>query len=377
MNYPEITELFGRNSFRKYIRTNYPDFYQYIENKYSSNLSFPEKLYWYYHDIDKHPLCPQCGKLLKFKSLFQGYQQFCSYKCSANSREKIERCKKTCEVKYGGIGFASRQLSKKCRDTLLSKYGVITPLANKNIHEKKMNTTRLRYGRNHRLQDPEYSDIIHAKMRDSIESKYGPNGIFGNPSIRQKIIDTFNDRYGVDNPMKCDVVKKKLSQTCLERYGTINPMCKQEFVDKMFDTKKTNKTCSSSSTEVQFQNYLISENIDYISQYKSKQYPFHCDFYIIQYDLYIEIQGSWVHGDHPYNDDSDKCIVEKWNDKVNSGHPAYKNAIITWTVKDPIKRTVAKNNNLNFIEIFSSDPSVVIATVNKYINENLTGYYYI
>ena len=46
----------------------------------------------------------------------------------------------------------------------------------------------------------------------------------------------------------------------------------------------------------------------------SDLYPFKCDFYIIDYDLYIEIQGTWMHGKHPYNknNENDALLLQKW-----------------------------------------------------------------
>lgn len=47
-------------------------------------------------------------------------------------------------------------------------------------------------------------------------------------------------------------------------------------------------------------------------QYKSDLYPFLCDFYIPELDLYIECQGTWVHGKKPFepNNKSDLKILK-------------------------------------------------------------------
>lgn len=111
---------------------------------------------------------------------------------------------------------------------------------------------------------------------------------------------------------------------------------------------------------------MIENNIDYIYQYKNDLYPFNCDFYIVKYDLYIEIQGFWTHGKHPYDENSlnDKLILDEWKIK-SMVKPQYKSAINTWIVSDPLKRKTAKENNLNWIEIFSIDVQDVI---DKFIN---------
>ena len=87
-------------------------------------------------------------------------------------------------------------------------------------------------------------------------------------------------------------------------------------------------------------------------QYKSKLYPFHCDFYIKDIDTYIEIQGTWFHGNHPFNenDKNDLELLNKWKQKTSNN---YKRAIDTWSIRDVKKRNVAKENNLNYLEFFN------------------------
>ena len=98
----------------------------------------------------------------------------------------------------------------------------------------------------------------------------------------------------------------------------------------------------------------------------SEQYPFKCDFYIKKYDLYIEIQGTWHHGKHPFNENdvNDIKLLEKWKEEslIKS---QYKRAINIWVIKDPMKRKIVKDNKLNWIEVFSNESNDVI---KKYIN---------
>ena len=140
----------------------------------------------------------------------------------------------------------------------------------------------------------------------------------------------------------------------------------KERVNKIFSTKKKNNTSNSSNIEEQFSQYLSEQNYIFIRNYYSKQYPYHCDFYLSDYDLYIEIQGNWTHGKHPFNknDKDDLNIVELWKSKKSN---YYNKAINDWTQKDPLKRETAKNNNLNYLEIFSNDIEIVIKTFEEYL----------
>ena len=79
-----------------------------------------------------------------------------------------------------------------------------------------------------------------------------------------------------------------------------------------------------------------------------------CDFYIGDLDLYMEYQGNWTHGKHPFDSNSieDMIIVDAWNKKATS---YYESAIDVWTKRDPSKRKTARDNNLNWIEFFSME----------------------
>lgn len=97
---------------------------------------------------------------------------------------------------------------------------------------------------------------------------------------------------------------------------------------------------------------MKNNNIKFIRQYKSSQYPFACDFYLTDYDTYIEIQGLWTHGGHPF-DKNNQNDIDKLNFWKSKKSEYYKDAIKTWTIRDVQKRNIAKNNNLNYYEFFS------------------------
>ena len=68
-----------------------------------------------------------------------------------------------------------------------------------------------------------------------------------------------------------------------------------------------------------------------------------------------------MHGGHPFNenDKSDQVIIEQWENKSKeisfNGKPkiSYKCAINVWTKSDVLKRNIAKQNNLNYKELWS------------------------
>ena len=85
-------------------------------------------------------------------------------------------------------------------------------------------------------------------------------------------------------------------------------------------------------------------------------------------NIYIEIQGNWTHGKHPFdkNNPNDINIVNTWKEK-NS--PYYNKAIQDWTVRDVNKRNISKNNNLNFLEIFPKNIEDLIHQFESYYEQ--------
>lgn len=78
-----------------------------------------------------------------------------------------------------------------------------------------------------------------------------------------------------------------------------------------------------------------------------------CDFYIPSLDLFIEFQGYYTHGKHPFNSNSkdDLKLIEQYKEKYDENCQA----ITIWTIKDPEKRRCAKEHNLNWKEFFTID----------------------
>lgn len=127
-------------------------------------------------------------------------------------------------------------------------------------------------------------------------------------------------------------------------------------IEKSYQTKKNNNSLNTSKDEEKFYNNLILTNTGktIIRQYKDKErYPYYCDFYIKEDDLFIELNKHWTHGGRPYNAEDKECQeqLKLWEEKANNSK-FYKNAIITWTIRDIKKREFALKNNLNYIVIY-------------------------
>ena len=117
-------------------------------------------------------------------------------------------------------------------------------------------------------------------------------------------------------------------------------------------TKIKNNSFGKSKQEDTIYEKIKEVYPDVIRQYKDKiRYPYNCDFYIPEIDLFIEYQGYYTHGKHPFNinNENDKELMEKYITKYGNNDQQY----TIWCVKDVEKRNTAKNNNLNYIELFN------------------------
>lgn len=121
---------------------------------------------------------------------------------------------------------------------------------------------------------------------------------------------------------------------------------------KEYKTKKINKSFSISRPEKLLYKKLVEDNPGktILKQYLDKdRYPFYCDFYIVEDDLFIELNAHWTHGFRPYDSEDPWCQqqLREWQEKAKQSQ-YYVIAIDTWTRRDVEKLQCAKNNNLNY-----------------------------
>lgn len=131
-------------------------------------------------------------------------------------------------------------------------------------------------------------------------------------------------------------------------------LCQQ----KISNTKRKNGTFNTSCQEDRYYAKLLEiyDTSDIIRQYSDSRYPFKCDFYIKSKDLFIECNFHWTHGGLPYDSSDARCIeqLNQWNILAKQSK-YYEAAIITWTIRDVIKRNTALKNKLNY-EVLYNEP---------------------
>ena len=272
---------------------------------------------------------------------------------SSQCKKIREKVLQTTLQRYGcKYPLQNKDIMNKVKQTNLEKYGVENPQQNKEIKEKTYQTCLKKYG----VNSPMKLNIFKEKVQKTCLQKYGIESPMQLKLFKEKQHQSCLEKYGVEYPSQSKIIKQKIKKTCLEKYGVEHPFQKKEIMLKAFNTRYSKKTSKFSKNEDEIYNYLITIDKDTKRQYYSELYPFHCDFYLPKYNVYIEYQGSWVHGFHPFNenDDEDNILLEKWKLKSETSK-YYKKAIYSWTISDVLKCQTAKNNNLNYLEIFPKE----------------------
>lgn len=334
---------FKNNKFlsEKKFKNKFSDEYNCIYNEtlFLKNPTFSERKYCFLHDIKEIPECPVCHKLLKFRDFYYGYGITCSNKCKAIYSDKLH------SIDLKKIIYS--KVSKSIKNTIL----------NRSKEEKQYISNKFILF--HKNMDPVKKLLRNKKisLNSKIERSLRDN--FKKEMIIKKRLHTMKNKSLED----IEKIKKKIS---LNVQKSMNKKSKQEWniiCNKQYMTKKKNNSFNISKPEKIIESKLkeIFNNIH--KQYKSKKYPFNCDFYIEDIDLYIEINFHWTHGYKPFNNtEEDKFFLKKWLNKSKNSK-FYKKAILIWTQKDVVKRQTALNNKLNWIEFFNMEQ------FNKWINE--------
>lgn len=246
------------------------------------------------------------------------------------------------------------------------KYGVSSPSKLDSVKQKSKKTCLDRYG----VESTNNLDWKKDKCKQTVQERYGFDNVSKCKEIRDKISENTRktrQEYG-------DEIWEKTKQTNLKRYGVEinsqmerwkniwkNDDSRKRIMQKSFSTRKKNKTFVSSKPEQAIYKKILEKFPDCILHYREKRYPYNCDFYIPSKDLFIEYQGTWCHGDHPFdeNNPEDLKIVEEWkrrSEELNfkgKKKNFYKMALYVWTTFDPLKRNLAIKNNLNWKEFFT------------------------
>ena len=141
-----------------------------------------------------------------------------------------------------------------------------------------------------------------------------------------------------------------------------------EFKEKMVNKRREDGTLRSSGWEDQCYQELVAifGEGKVLRNYQDDRYVnpetgwhWMVDFYVPEYDLFMELFGHLSHGGMRYDPANPECI--KVLEKLGK---AGVNLDI-WTKIDPLKRSIASANGLNFLEGFTVNE--LIGRVKSYL----------
>ena len=243
------------------------------------------------------------------------------------------------------------EIKEKLKNVNMQKYGVPWIVMWDQFSEKSKQTFIKHYG----VETPGQSKEIQEARKKTMMEKYGVEYTAESPELYQKMLETYRQNYGNYSMGWSPENTAKRKTTMLERYGVEYSTQNETILHKIHETLKRNNTYSSSEAE-KYLGELLKQYFgddDVLSQYKSEEYPFRCDYYIRSRSLYIELNGSWTHGGHWFDSTNDEDLkkLQSWMDKNTQYYDA---AINTWTERDPLKKRVAEENHLNYIVFWDS-----------------------
>ena len=370
------------NSIRKINKGKYPNILEYLNSRYNDSDCITETIRRIEYKLEERPVCKWCGGHVSFNGYHKGSMHYSACCCSScHAKYTKDKRFETNIKKYGRKNFGSAEkvkeywishygvdnpaktdfVKKKMRETNLRKYGFNCSSKSEIVKEKTKQTCLKRYGVEYAGQIEEAKE----KSKKTCLEKYGSEYYIGSKDCLEKTIEFSKQNYNVDWFTKSEEIKNKAKETMLRRYGVEYSMqipknkeymsylmSSYEMQERRYNTMKRNHTFNSSSTEEEFFLYIKSRFPKVVRQYKDKnRYPYFCDFYIPELDYFIELQGYYTHGKHPFdpNSNEDLQLIEYYKKKYGEDCQP----ITIWSIKDVEKRDCAKRNNLNFKEVWS------------------------
>lgn len=370
------------NSIRKINNGKYPNILEYLNSRYDDSDCMTETIRRIKYKLEERPVCKWCGGHVSFNGYHKGSMHYSACCCSScHAKYTKDKRFETNIKKYGRKNFGSAEkvkeywinhygvdnpakadfVKKKMRETNLRKYGFNCSSKSEIVKEKTKQTCLKRYGVEYAGQIEEAKE----KSKKTCLEKYGSEYYIGSKDCLEKTIEFSKQNYNVDWFTKSEKIKNKAKETMLRRYGVEYSMqipknkeymsylmSSYEMQERRYNTMKRNHTFNSSSTEEELFLYIKSRFPTVVRQYKDKnRYPYFCDFYIPELDYFIELQGYYTHGKHPFNPNSneDLQLIEYYKKKYGEDCQP----ITIWSIKDVEKRDCAKRNHLNFKEVWS------------------------
>lgn len=377
---------------------------------YNEDIDISERIYYIINKKTTAELCPYCGKLKKFSGrINEGYYPTC---CSKECKSKLKSSQMISANIKGHLNLFEEYKKWEAdlvdinddiikKEFFFKKKGLKTELIDKIKSKKLINYLNNRFKDSNSLSETLYRinlnienkpkcpvcgkpvtfigkpyhlfstycstscagndpDVINKKQTADRKRNGGKLGWVLSNSSKEKIEkrkNTLNEKYGTTSLYKVPGIKEKIRNTNIRKFGVPSVMLNQDIKEKQINSMIKSLKQGTSKPEEDLYKILKGKYILTKHHYRNIEYPYNCDFYIPEKNLYIEYQGSQYHHGHPFNPNNQDDIKEKISLERHASSFARKNQyqcmLAVWTKSDPEKRKTAHENGLNFKEIWN------------------------
>lgn len=372
-----ISLVKGRPDFiqETYKRTSFLDEY---------NCDIPERLYNLIHDRTSPVPCRFCGRKAIFgKSFNEGYSEICNDKKCRSKLQSIHGAEHTYIASNRDEEFKKKQAAITYVDDEVIK----DLIKIERQYELIDNPIIIDYLRN-RFNDNSTDDLLEPiqriftgtfvrpkcacpdcdnytlwnRRRDRLYTRHCSCECANrNPETIKKKEKTFIEKYGMANPLKNIEINNDFVETHKDELDIrVKFEMPQVIMDKLMETTYRNGISGSSKEEDFIAECFTELGYKFERHHTEDRFPFNVDFYIPECDLFVEYQGSQYHNRRAYFGTPDDIkdaerILDRHNRKVletGDKKTMYSNIIYVWTDLDVRKRTLAKNEHINYLEIY-------------------------
>lgn len=237
-------------------------------------------------------------------------------------KEVKDKIKETNLEKYGVESYTqTEEYINKTKEINLEKYGVEWAVQNIDIQNKKYNTVWDRYGTKTYSQTDECKEKVKATNTEKLGVAYS----FQSEEVKNKIKETLINRYGVDNVSRIGkseaIINIVNDKDLFENFIMNIPKNKRTLkyiVRKLreYDRPQIGKKIvdygllddiarlySTSSYELELQEILDNNNIEYVKNARDVIEHMELDIYIPRFRVAIEFNGTYYHSEKFKNKD--------------------------------------------------------------------------
>ncbi len=404
---PPETELNSSVCREKVFKKYWPDFYEFLQERYSG-YALSEQIYLYYNKLNTRPKCIICGNPTKFINYKEGWRRTCCKRCAAKDPAVLEKKQRTCIEKYGvdnanknemikekakqtcidrygtENGGWSKKAQAKIKQTNKNKYGVEWVMQNDNIKNKSKQTFKTKYGVTWNSQ----IDDIKEQKKKIFDERYG-GMLNGSPILSHNIKETNLKKYGVENPIQKDLINTYPDLISFDGSQWIMK-CPHQDCDKCEEktyitnsdlhrarircncelcTKLLPKQSPRSTYELKICEMLDQLNITYETNVRGILDNQEIDIYIPDKKIALEINGCYWHSTEyktpKYHEQKTSLALAKgvrlyhiWEDWWITKQDIIKSMIMNWVGKSLIRiyarkcevRIVDRATGMNFLE---------------------------